>query len=540
EVRSLLGEHDQHAARVEGESAKQPVIPPSPRSVVTSQETSVGPTTSPDPSCGSPAGPNDGDEMLTPAERAPFLPGARVDGDSKRRTVDDFQRKQDPGPKRKVEDKGTNKSSQVTQHIAQRTHAAPRYPDEAPRAAKRQAQPLFQSQVRKQRRIHSRWLWLAAIVPTALVGLWMDYRVNAKLHEVAEEELVSVANSVQVSVEQFLKDQSRLVNTWGHQDAIRDAVLGLLSLPANEESREQLIKSPFAASIRRQLTSASGEDEIKYVVWDRTGRIIASWLPDASDIGGSVPPDGAVNLARAMRGETVLFGPEILQQDQSSGFIPETDRPVMAGIIPIDDGDGHVVATMLIRGFGMFDAFDALFRRATAESTLDVYAVNREGFMISNSSNALDVLAEPQEPVTGDPFVACRLRVSDPSGSSSADRFASQARNAQQLTLAAAGVLLDDPKAMLEPYRNYAGQRVIGAWRTVSDEGIGIIVERSASSAFAAARYVRFGFLGLGIWLSLTVVAAASQLAKQHALAKAAVHPLSRYKLIDELGSGGM
>ena len=44
----------------------------------------------------------------------------------------------------------------------------------------------------------------------------------------------------------------------------------------------------------------------------------------------------------------------------------------------------------------------------------------------------------------------------------------------------------------------------------------------------------------LGTLLTLTGFAAASQIAKQTSRAHAAVHPLSRYELISELGSGGM
>ncbi|MEO1617409.1 MAG: serine/threonine protein kinase, partial [Planctomycetota bacterium] len=432
------------------------------------------------------------------------------------------------------------KSSQVTQHLAQRTHASPKYANDAAEKAKPPSLKFLQSQVKKQRRIHSRWLWLAAIVPTALVGLWTYHMVNSKLQEATGDELAGVADSVRVSVDQFLTDQARLANSWSRQVGLRDAVIGLLKLSQTNVAPKELSNSSFAASIREQLITVSEREDIKYVIWDRTGQIIASWVPDGSDIRGQVSPQGAGNLARAMRGETVLYGPEILEYDPSSGFVPETEAPVMAEIMPIRDESGRVVATMLVRGFGMFDAFDEIFRQASENGGLDVYAVNRAGLMVSNSRAATQLLVDPDAPEINGDGVACRLRVSNPDTSIARSQVAPQLRRTQQLTYAAAGATIAQSGSRLDPYSNYAGQEVVGAWRYVDRWGLGIIVERPAESAFAAARFVRFGFLGLGLWLSLTAVVMASQIAKRNALAHAAVHPLSRYQLVSELGSGGM
>ena len=65
-------------------------------------------------------------------------------------------------------------------------------------------------------------------------------------------------------------------------------------------------------------------------------------------------------------------------------------------------------------------------------------------------------------------------------------------------------------------------------------------MEHDSKTAFAPTRIVRFGFSLLGLLLTATAFAAAAQIAKQTGRAHAAVHPLSRYELITELGSGGM
>ena len=159
----------------------------------------------------------------------------------------------------------------------------------------------------------------------------------------------------------------------------------------------------------------SGESDVKFVVWDRRWTIIASWLPDAADVGAVVSADGAGNLARAMRGETVLFGPEVLRSD-GTGFVPETELPVMAEIVPVRNEKGQAIATMLVRGIGMFDDFDSIFRQASETSGLDVYAVDADGLMISNSSLGGQAIPDSSRS-------ACLLRPSDPGANPISRRY---------------------------------------------------------------------------------------------------------------------
>ncbi len=81
-------------------------------------------------------------------------------------------------------------------------------------------------------------------------------------------------------------------------------------------------------------------------------------------------------------------------------------------------------------------------------------------------------------------------------------------------------------------YQNYAGHGVVGAWRWNPDWKQGIIIEQDAESALAAVSIVRYGFLSLGAILALTVFTVAAQLAKISTAEHAAVHPLSRYKVL--------
>ena len=300
EVLSLLSEHDVENARLEGESAKKPAIPsvnaPADSSSQQAEQTTGA-------SLDSAAG-----------IAAPFLPGAP--GSSSSRTVaaenslEESKRRRDEIRKVEKRTKPMAESVQVTQHSSQRTHATPRYSSD--RSGKRRERPvagIWQNKVRRHRRFNSGWLFVAAMLPTVLVGVWTYNRVISDLRQASANELAGVADSVQISVQQFLDDQARLVSSWSRQPDLRRSVLALIETSAGDASADTLRQSPDAQQIRAQLIALSEREDVKYVVWDRTGKIIASWLKDGTDVGGYVAPDGAANLAKAMRGEECSVRP---------------------------------------------------------------------------------------------------------------------------------------------------------------------------------------------------------------------------------------
>ncbi len=495
EVMSLLREHDPVSARKEGESAK-PVQPPL-VSATPVMPTTTGKAGSPTPRLLS------SESHLQTTRRGVAVGGA-----------------------------------QITQHGAQRTHASPRYRDESTKRRSRKTSIVWDQRTRRNRRWNSGWLWVAAVLPTALVGWWTYRQVDASLRTAVSKELAGVANSVTISTQSFLDDRSQLVESWSRQPAIRHAIVELADLSRQPDAVTLLKAAPQTDLIKGQLQELSGSDDVKFVVWNREGTILASWLEDRADVGSQVAPSGAANLVRVFRGQRVLFGPERLT-DSADGLVPDTSEPVMANMVPIRDDEDRVVAALLVRGINTFNHFDDLFREASQADGLDAYAVNRRGVMVTRSPKAM-YLAGRISLELGPDDVAANLRVSDPGKPTGPENVGTIHRHALPLTLAAAGATSGQANEQIEPYNDYAGIPVVGAWRWISDWQLGIVVEREYQIAFAPARIVRFGFLFLAAMLTITALAAASQIAKQSARAHAAVHPLSRYELLGELGSGGM
>ncbi len=497
EVQSLLAEHDPESAKMEGERAMP--VPKPPASSTTS-----------------------GMAINRPTHTA-------TGGDTTRRGGSVGATK--PGS---VANKQT---ADITRHGAERTHASPRHSD-TPLPRQSPGAVLWQERTRKSRRRTSRWLWLAALLPTALIGGWTYQQVESTIRQNVNDELTSVADTVALASDRYLLDKVQLVESWSRQPGIRNSILNLVEKAREEASVDELRNATETDQIQMQLESLSGHENVKFVAWNESYRIISSWMPDRSDVGSPVHPSGASNLARVMSGETVLFGPERLKQN-AKGFVPETTDPVMAIIVPVRNEDGRVVAALLVRGIGMFSEFSQLFVQAANAGRWDAYAVGPDGLMLTASTRASALATLNQLEISADE-IACNLRVSDPGYELDRDDVGNVNRSLYPLTVSVAGATLGNSAVQTTTYRNYGGQRVVGAWRWNPHWGMGIIIEQDAERAFATSGIVRFGFLSLGTILAITAFTAATRLARISTAEHAAVHPLSRYEVLGELGSGGM
>ena len=397
---------------------------------------------------------------------------------------------------------------------------------------------LWAQQTRRSRRRNNKWIWLAALLPTALIG-WFTYRqVNATMEQSVRDELRGIADSVSHSSRRFLVDKSRLVESWSRQPGIHNAITELAVLADDDPSLEAWQGSEHADRIQSQLQQLSGLNEIKFVVWSDNYRALASSDNQLAEVGSALPPRYAEMLARVMAGETVVFGPELVGNARPpTAAAPEP--PVMAIIVPITDHKNRVVAAFLVGGIGMFDEFSRMYFDVANAGNLDAYAVNQDGIMVTESPRAATLASMKKLDATVEE-IAARLRVADPGMELSAENIGKVRRDICPPTASVASATTGSSEVRIVPYRNYAGQEVVGAWRWNSDSKLGIIVERQADAAFATVRIVRSGFLLLGTLLFITATMAAAILARASTAERVAVHPLSRYEVIRELGSGGM
>jgi serine/threonine-protein kinase len=92
---------------------------------------------------------------------------------------------------------------------------------------------------------------------------------------------------------------------------------------------------------------------------------------------------------------------------------------------------------------------------------------------------------------------------------------------------------------LLEPYRNYVGREVIGAWQWLPEYDLGVAIEVAASEAYAPMRYLRiavvmiFGLLVVAVGVALGSTFSLAQLDRE-------VRQLGQYRIEGKIDEGGM
>lgn len=171
----------------------------------------------------------------------------------------------------------------------------------------------------------------------------------------------------------------------------------------------------------------------------------------------------------------------------------------------------------------------------------EAYTFDRSGLMLSQSPFARDLQRAGVLP---------RLQVRDPGGDLLQGHQPALAPPERPLTRMAAAAIGSigntDPARqhglVLDPYRNYRGAEVIGAWRWLPKYEMAIAVEASAAESYAPLRYLDAAFAAV---LGLTLLAAGTAVLVSVYQAgpgrrDGKLREIGHYVLIREVGEGGM
>ena len=181
-----------------------------------------------------------------------------------------------------------------------------------------------------------------------------------------------------------------------------------------------------------------------------------------------------------------------------------------------------------------------------SESTVDAYAFDDAGLLLTKSRYFPQLSAAGMLPPDAD-TAAFNLRLRDP-GTDLTERLArpddlDERPLTTLVTRAIESRSATDSGArdgvLLEPYRNYFGREVIGAWRWLPEYDIGIAVEVARDEAYAPMRYLTTAFFAI---FALLVAAVAVALGQTFSVAELGreVRQLGQYRLEAKIEEGGM
>jgi eukaryotic-like serine/threonine-protein kinase len=380
------------------------------------------------------------------------------------------------------------------------------------------------------------WVFIAAtaLLVLTLLGRWTYISISGSLRDIRQTGLSTLLNTQTTALGVWIEDRKRNAERWAAEPELQADAQRLATLARRQPFPREQICSPAMqrlAGLRKQPL-ALNDERVVFNLIDVNGRILASSHPeqcamlvrDPGFLGG---------VRKAWSGES-RFVPPLLEQSRLPDVAtPSFSVPLLWMLAPVRDGRGEICAVL---AFGKLASaqFSTILRVSRPGATGEAYAFDATPVMLSESRLADGSrtqpafgfghrLAPPADPDVESPPMTSPTRLAQ---EALASRFASE--KTQQSGL------------LLEPYENYKGIPVIGAWRWMPTYEMGIALEVEAQEAYDPLRYLTNAYLllffallmmaGFALAASWWVIAMRLREAKR----------VGRYTLLREIGEGGI
>lgn len=348
---------------------------------------------------------------------------------------------------------------------------------------------------------------LAALVVVAIVGGWAYFQVRESLRDVRSAGLASLLEAESRSLTLWIDEKKRDAERWASTPAVQREAAAIATLAA---AGQACAAAPQDA-MRAEIAPYSALEEITaFNLVARDGRIISS--PHSRYCGLAVAPKFLAAMAPVFEGKTVFVRP--WREDERVGAaVPGAPQGALVWVeTPVRAKDGTVVAAL---GFGRAasERFEKLLALTGGGTTRDAYAFDEDGRMATASRyRAVPAGAGVVEPAAGLTVLA-RTALTRADG---------------------------DEGVILEPYRNYRGAEVIGAWRWLPDARMAVAVEVDAAEAYGPLKYLQTAFEVLFVLVLVAMTAAASTSLWAVRVRMREASRLGEYRIEREIGEGGM
>lgn len=381
---------------------------------------------------------------------------------------------------------------------------------------------------------------LIAAACLSLLGWVTHYEVRQATQNVLSEGFHTILEADATALEIWLENEKATLRSWASEWRLRKLAADLVRLAAsNPDSRETLLTASELAELRWMLEAASNEDDLGFAVVDRSGLLVATHRDET--VGQQLTPTGMTILTRIFRGEAVVTRPYRLQ-DLLSNINVALDTPIMAVGVPIRDTNDRIIAS-LVRRLRPEKDFTRILAVARPGTSGDTYAFDEHGTMLTETRHLQQLKTIGLLPASaGSSILQVQLR--DP-GTNLTTRPAKETLlTTRPLTTLVAQATAEQEglRVILDPYRDYRGIPVVGAYLWLSDYGFGIATEVSAEEAFVLLRPVRSSFLVLltALLIFTLLLIASSYFAQRLRREMRQIRRLGQYNLERKIGAGAM
>lgn len=332
-------------------------------------------------------------------------------------------------------------------------------------------------------------------------------------------------------VKQWHRGETEMVKSWVGAEKVEEYTLSIQQNIAKGIAINKLISTSNYKNLYSLLDAAT--DEVAYtdfLIAGRDGTVLLAKDPEF--VGTHVSPKTVSWIAMTADDKTlvpsIVFNEQIYQQNPD-----KNTTPVVPIIIPIKH-DGQYVATL----FAMVPTeieFNQLFDIMGLGYDFDIFAFNAQGILITHSRrfNKLknqSLLLNDELDTT---VLNAQLRVPE------------QTQNDNQSLTYLAAESLNEKKVQginLNGYKDFTGNKVLGAWLWLETVNIGIAIELDQTAAdklMQPLRLVQF-VIFIFLCLTLTIILGITYYNLKLKSKVEQIEELGQYKLIDKIGEGGM
>ena len=337
------------------------------------------------------------------------------------------------------------------------------------------------------------------------VGMWAYRGVGDSLREIRATGMQTLLNTQVGTLEQWISERLREAEQQAAEPELR---ADIVKLAGGGGDRARIIEDILRRTEAIAVTAA--------LVIDLKGNVLAA--SDFERIGRNVTADFFAHLS-----PTLVGYPAFVRPYRGAGGTTGAGRMGRSWFAaPIRAADGKIVAVLAL-GSKVDEGFSDLFKAARPGLTGEALVFDAEGWLLSESRHGEELQRRGLTP-----------RLASPDGEGDAlTRLSAQA--VERRSEGGEGVLL-------QPYPNYLGREVIGAWQWLRDRDVGVAIEMEASEAYAPLTYLQIGFsivlmMMAAVWLSgfLPPSALAALLRRS-----AGARQLGPYRLLRQIGEGAI
>ena len=412
-------------------------------------------------------------------------------------------------------------------------------PDNLP--ALQRPPPLLPAEEARERYWNLVALVAIAAVALAALGWWSYENVRGSLRELRAAGLSSYLESESKVLTLWFEEKKRAAERWSVTGQVQAESVALARLAEGTDAT-RACRSPRRHALVAEITPFLKLEEMAAMnLIARNGDILASLHDEycGLSVAGS---EFAALMSPVFEGRTVFVRPFAESARVGASREVPHREPLVWVLSPMRDAEGRVIAAL---GFGRRarDGFAKLLAADLAKSTRESYAMDAAGFMLTQSRYLGDLRRGGLVPADGDGILQAQIR--DPGGDVVAgfvpggDEPRPRTQLAQQaIDLAASGGAREG--AILDPYRNYRGADVIGAWRWLPGKNMAVVVEIDAAEAYAPLRYLETAFGLLMGFMAAAVLAALASALWAMRLKQREARRVGQYTLEREIGEGGI